>query len=71
VPGAIRAFARRHRTRPPRGQVARHRGRTAVVYTRESLGAGWKTYDLGVPCMMHDDDALALSVNILLYAFMR
>lgn len=46
-------------------------GREAVLYTPHSLGAGWKTYPYGSPCMMHDDDALRLSENIVLYAFSR
>jgi len=46
-------------------------GREAVLYTPHSLGAGWKTYEYGLPCMMHDDDALRLSENIVLFAFSR
>ncbi len=46
-------------------------GREVVLYTPHSLGAGWKTYPYGSPCMMHDDDALKLSQNIVLYAFSR
>jgi hypothetical protein len=46
-------------------------GRGAVLYTPHSLGAGWKTFASGMSCMMHDDDALKLSENILLYAFSR
>lgn len=41
--------------------------RTAVVYTPHSWGAGWGSYPFGVPCLMHDDDALALSLNLLVY----
>jgi len=42
-----------------------------AVYTPHSLGAGWRTYASGMFCMMHDDDALKLSENIILYAFSR
>ena len=46
-------------------------GREAVLYTPHSLGSGWKTYEYGLPCMVHDDDALKLSENIILFAFSR
>jgi hypothetical protein len=43
----------------------------AVIYTPHGLGAGWKTYDAGACCLMHDDDALRLSENIVLFALSR
>ena len=46
-------------------------GEDRVLYSPHSLGSGWRTYPYGVPCMMHDDDALALSENILVYFFTR
>jgi hypothetical protein len=46
-------------------------GREAVLYTPHSIGSGWKTYEYGLPCMTHDDDALRLSENIVLFAFSR
>jgi hypothetical protein len=59
------------RAAPPHVEAIRLDGREAVLYTPHSLGAGWKTYAHGMPCMMHDDDALRLSENIVLYALSR
>lgn len=42
-------------------------GRPAIVLTPHSWGAGWGSYPFGRPCLMHDDDALALSMNLLVY----
>ncbi len=42
-----------------------------VLYTPHSLGAGWKTHGFGLPCMMHDDDALRMSEHIVLFAMSR
>ena len=55
----------------PHMEAVEFDGREVVLYTPHSLGAGWKTYPYGSPCMMHDDDALRLSENIVLYAFSR
>jgi len=60
-----------YRTAKPHVEAIEVSGREAVLYSPHSLGAGWKTYDLGMPCMMHDDDALRLSENIVLYALSR
>jgi hypothetical protein len=65
-----------HRTLPyrnarPHVEALNLDGREVVLYTPRSLGAGWKTYDHGMPCMVHDDDALKLSENIVLYALSR
>jgi hypothetical protein len=57
--------------RAPHVEAVELDGREVVLYTPHSLGAGWKTYPYGSPCMMHDDDALRLSENIVLYAFSR
>ena len=46
-------------------------GDLRVIYSPHSLGSGWKSYPYGVPCVMHDDDALALSENIVVYLFTR
>ncbi|MHC4253008.1 MAG: DUF4159 domain-containing protein, partial [Planctomycetota bacterium] len=56
---------------PPHVEAVVIDGREAVLYTPHSLGAGWKTYEYGMPCAMHDDDALRLSENIVLFAFSR
>lgn len=45
--------------------------RIAVLYTPHSLGAGWKTYPYGPPCLAEDADALRLSENIVLFAMSR
>jgi hypothetical protein len=42
-------------------------GRMAVVFTPDSWGAGWGSYLYGRPCLMHDDDALALSMDLIVY----
>ncbi|MHC4506024.1 MAG: DUF4159 domain-containing protein, partial [Planctomycetota bacterium] len=60
-----------YRTKPPHVEAITIAGREAVLYTPHSLGGGWKTYEYGLPCMMHDDDALRLSENIVLFAFSR
>jgi len=60
-----------YRKGPPHVEAIVINGREAVLYTPHSLGAGWKTYEYGLPCMMHDDDALRLSENIVLFAFSR
>ncbi len=67
---------RAHRRLPyvegrPHVEAVKLDGREVVLYTPHSLGAGWKTYPYGSPCMIHDDDALRLSENIVLYAFSR
>ncbi len=54
--------------RPPRLEGVRIGKRLAVVYSRDSLGCGWAAYPLGRPCQLADEDALRLSINILLYA---
>lgn len=56
---------------PPHVEVLRLDGREAVFYTPHGLGSGWKTYEYGLPCLMHDDDALRLSENILLFVLSR
>jgi hypothetical protein len=68
-------FADRPRTRdttfsekPARLEGLKVGERLAVIYSPDSLGCGWATYPLGRPCRLHDEDALKLSVNILLYA---
>jgi len=38
-----------------------------VLLTPHSWGAGWGSYPFGRPCLMHDDDALALTLNLLVY----
>ncbi|HOX08428.1 MAG TPA: DUF4159 domain-containing protein [Planctomycetota bacterium] len=53
---------------PPRLEGLTLGGRLAVVYSPDSLGCGWAEYPLGRPCRMADEDALKLSINILLYA---
>jgi len=40
-----------------------------ALYTPHGLGAGWRTYDAGMFCMMHDDDALKLSDDRWLLSF--
>jgi len=42
-------------------------GSLAVLLTPHSWGAGWGSYPFGRPCLMHDDDALALTLNLLVY----
>ena len=54
--------------RPPRLEGLYLGKRLAVVYSPDSLGCGWATYPLGRPCQLADEDALKLSINILLYA---
>jgi hypothetical protein len=68
-------FAQRPRTagttfaeRPARLEGLYLGKRLAVVYSPDSLGCGWATYPLGRPCQLADEDALKLSINILLYA---
>jgi hypothetical protein len=56
---------------PPHVEAIVVDGREAVLYTPHSLGAGWKMYDYGKPCLVHDDDGLRLSENIVLFAFSR
>jgi len=56
---------------PPHVEVLRLGGREAVIYTPHGLGSGWKTYEYGMPCLVHDDDALGLSENIVLFALSR
>ncbi|MCX7804730.1 MAG: DUF4159 domain-containing protein [Planctomycetota bacterium] len=46
-------------------------GRLAVVYSARDLGCCWMTLPLGLPCQHHDEDGLALTVNILLHALTR
>ena len=58
-------------TVPPHVEAIAIDGREVVLYTPHSLGAGWKSYESGMCCMMHDDDALRLSENIVLFAFSR
>jgi hypothetical protein len=57
--------------RPPRLEGLTVNGRLAVIYSPDSLGCGWATYPMGAGCQLHDEDALRLSVNILLYALTR
>jgi len=68
-------FAQRPRTagttfaaRPARLEGLYLGKRLAVVYSPDSLGCGWASYPLGRPCQLADEDALKLSINILLYA---
>ena len=42
-------------------------GRPGIILTPHSWGAGWGSYPFGKPCLMHDDDALALSMNLVVY----
>jgi hypothetical protein len=56
---------------PPHVEAIVVDSREAVLYTPHGLGAGWKTYEYGMPCMVHDDDALKLAENIILFAFSR
>ncbi len=63
--------SREYVKRPPHVEAITVDGREAVLYTPHGVGAGWKTYEYGLPCMMHDDDALRLSENIILFAFSR
>lgn len=55
----------------PRLEGLKLGGRLAVIYSPTSLGCGWAAYPLGRPCQLHDEDALKLSINILLYALTR
>ncbi len=48
--------------------VASIGNRLAIVLSRDSLGCGWASYPFGVACQIADEDALRLSINILLYA---
>jgi hypothetical protein len=57
--------------RAPEVWMASAPGGGAAIYTPHSLGAGWRTHESGMSCMMHDDDALKLSENIVLFAFSR
>jgi hypothetical protein len=54
--------------KPPRLEGLTIGKRLAVVYSPDSLGCGWAEYPLGRPCVLADEDALKLSINILLYA---
>ncbi len=57
--------------RPPRLEGLYVKKRLAVIYSRDSLGCGWASYPLGAACQVADEDALKLSINILLYALTR
>lgn len=46
-------------------------GRLAVVYSARDIGCSWMTLPLGLPCQHHDEDGLALAINVLLYALTR
>lgn len=51
---------------PPRLEGAALGGRLAILYSPQSLGSGWRTWPLGAFCDMHDEDALQLTVNVVL-----
>jgi hypothetical protein len=44
------------------------KGRLAAIYSPDSLGCGWGSSPIGRPCQLADEDALKLSMNVLLYA---
>jgi hypothetical protein len=58
----------RYRETPPRLAGVTLDGRLAVIYSPVDLGCGWAHYKFGAPCQLHDDDALKLTVNAIVYA---
>jgi len=51
----------------PRMEGASLDGRLAILYSPQSLGSGWRTWPLSPFCDLHDEDALRLTVNAVLY----
>ena len=48
--------------------AAVHIDRLAVIFSPLNLGCGWQTVPFGRPCHLHDEDALKLTQNAILYA---
>lgn len=56
---------------PREEKAAEPARRLTVVFSPHDLGCAWTSRPLGVPCMHKDDDGIALSANILLWALTR
>ena len=60
--------ANRYRTAPPRLEGITVGGRLGVIVSPYNLGCGWHSVAFGRPCHLHDDDALKLTINVIVYA---